>query len=133
MILTISPDKAVQGRAFNRFRHDPDDNESERVMKECKSGLQRLRDVAICDAKLTRKVNWAAVYKNVERLGITTLPDESALPQPEYAVLDGASIVVEIATSEGYRAYSYSNPIFRNEPEAKAAAEIMRIVGEVFY
>lgn len=133
VILTMAAGQPAQGRALNRFRHDPDDGEYMReLLSECASAPQYRQDMVTCDAKLARPVDWPALYKQVERLGITALPDESSLPPTEYQVHDGAAIVVEIAAPGGYRAYSYSNPMFRSEPEAEAALEIMRTVNNVF-
>ena len=133
VILTIVPGKPVQGRALNRFHYDPDDSEYMRgLLSECASKPQYRLDIATCDAKLTRPVDWRALYEQLEHLGIAVLPDESSLPPTKHRIHDGASVVVEIATSRGYRVYEYSNPMFRSEPEAKAALEIMRAVNNVF-
>jgi hypothetical protein len=133
VILKVIPGQPVKGRALNRFRYDPDDSEYMReLLSECANAPQYWQDMVTCDAKLANPVDWQALYERVELLGIASLPDESSLPPTEHRVHDGAAVVVEIATPSGYRAYEYSNPMFRSEPEAKAALEIMRAVNDVF-
>ncbi|KRA40061.1 hypothetical protein [Pseudoxanthomonas sp. Root630] len=133
IVLKVSSGQPVEGRALNRFRYDAEDADFMRtLLNECHADPWRLHDRGICDARLARPADWAAVLRELERLGIATLPDESVLPAANHRVKDGASLVVEVATSEGYRAYAYSNPAFRNEPEARAAADIMRTANEVF-
>ena len=133
IVLTMAPGHSVRGRALYRFRYDENDAESMRALSDgCASDPRRQHDVAICDARLARSTDWAAIWAALEQLGIATLPDESVLPPTRHRVKDGASIVIEIATSEGYRAYAYSNPALRSEPEARAAVDIMRTVNDVF-
>lgn len=133
VIISVVPGQPVEGRALNRFSYDPDDSEDMReLLSECTSAPQYREDMVICDAKLARPVDWEALYKRIDRLGITVLPDESSLPPTKHRVHDGAAILVEIAAPHGYRAYSYSNPMFRSEPEAQAALGIMCAVNNVF-
>lgn len=132
--ITVRPAQPVEGRALNRFQYDPDDAEYMReLLDECASDPRHQQDIVICDAKLPRPVDWQSLYRKIERLGIATLPDESLLPPTNHRIHDGAAVLVEIATADGYRAYDYSNPMFRSEPEAQAALEIMRTVNGIFY
>ncbi|MCR6624976.1 MAG: hypothetical protein NVV67_01550 [Pseudoxanthomonas sp.] len=132
--ITVRPAQPVEGRALNRFRYDPDDVEYMReLLDECASDPRYQQDIVICDAKLPRPVDWQSLYRKIEQLGIATLPDESLLPPANHRIHDGAAVLVEIATADGYRAYDYSNPMFRSEPEAQAALEIMRTVNGIFY
>jgi hypothetical protein len=71
------------------------------------------------------KTGWDELWKQVESLGILTLPDSSTLPD-EALVLDGESYVFEISDGETYRTYRYGNPQFQKWPEAKQIIEIVK-------
>lgn len=86
----------------------------------------------VCTANFGDEPDWHALHDALIRMGITLLPDESELPKPEFEVTDGMAVVVEVRNGEAYRAYGYSNPGFRSEPEAEAATRIIESVSEVF-
>ncbi|HSE59998.1 MAG TPA: hypothetical protein VLA99_14960 [Nitrospiraceae bacterium] len=101
------------------------------VMRSC-TDLRRGKESDVCTATFKHVPDWQSLRDKLVALGITTLPNESVLPEPELLVLDGVAMVVELRDRTSYRAYQYSNRLSRSEPEAVAAAEIIRIVGEVF-
>lgn len=85
-----------------------------------------------CFAEFERRPNWKRLHAKLERLGLYRLPDESELPPLGFNVNDGIAMVVELRDGASYRAYAYSNPIFRSEPEAQSAYEIMKAVVSVY-
>jgi hypothetical protein len=74
------------------------------------------------------KSDWASVWRELDQLGLLTLPDSSSLPNPEVLVNDGESYVVEINTGNTYRTYQYGNPQFQRWPEAKKIIRIIEIL-----
>lgn len=117
--------------AGNHERNESvDQSLSYEVMRTCEN-LRRSEGLAVCTATFAEAPNWKATYKKLQRLGIETLPDESELPEPDVPVFDGSSVVVEVRHGAQYRHYDYSNPAFRQEPEAQAAAKIMATVGRL--
>lgn len=74
------------------------------------------------------KSGWPALWRELDQLGLLTLPDSSALPPPEELVADGESYVVEINTGNTYRTYQYGNPQFQRWPEAKKIVRIIDIL-----
>ncbi|WP_376692950.1 hypothetical protein [Wenzhouxiangella sp. EGI_FJ10409] len=85
-------------------------------------------DSEVCTASFDDEPGWDQIYHKLVDLGIRTLPDESELPDPKVRVHDGVAMVVELRTGSRYRAYQYANPGFRDQPEAQAAARIMRVI-----
>ena len=113
----------MKAREAAAFRRD--------VMRRC-NRLRKGKETDVCTATFKHAPDWSALYKELVKLGITTLPDESELPKSDRLVFDGVAIVVEVRQGSVYRAYEYSNPVFRSEPEAKAAAQIISTVSDVF-
>ena len=99
------------------------------ILRNC-TNLHEGTEKDVCTAKFKSTPDWTALYKELNHLGITILPDESELPKPDSVVFDGVSMVVEVRNGLNYRAYEYSNPAFRSEPEAKIAAQIMKLVAD---
>jgi len=108
-------------RSAKRFRDG--------IMRSC-TRLRKGTKVDVCTATFKKTPNWNALYEQLNRLGITTLPDESELPRPDVVVFDGISMVVEVREGSSYRAYQYSNPHFRREPESNAAQQIIRAIAD---
>lgn len=135
--LRVNADGGVSGEILVHFPSDltyMEDHAAEfrrDVMRNC-TNLRTGKESDVCTATLKNTPSWDALYKNLFRLGITTLPDQSELPQPEIDVLDGIAMVVEVREGSSYRAYEYSNPAFRSEPEAEAATMIIHAIADVF-
>jgi hypothetical protein len=56
------------------------------------------------------KFEWKRFSQALFKLSVSTLPDEYSIPNyPEYT--DGNSIMVEVATKNNYRIYSYKEPM----------------------
>jgi hypothetical protein len=124
--LRIGPDGKVRGDAYLYFT-----DEGREPDLDCNK-LHRDNGLLVCNAKLGKSPDWKGLYEELVELGIRTLPDESELPFPEAIVMDGIAVVVEVRDGAAYRAYDYSNPSFRPEPEAQAASRIIRIASGVF-
>ncbi|MBD9470116.1 hypothetical protein [Pseudoxanthomonas sp. PXM01] len=130
LILSTSPGGHVKGSALIHFDDDDDDEYVAALLRQC-DAPRRDMGMVVCDAPLSTPTDWGAIHARLRQLGIETLPDESAMPT-ESLVTDGTSMVVEVANAEGYRAYAWSNPDQRSEPQAQVAAEIMQVVENVF-
>jgi hypothetical protein len=129
LILSTSPGQPAKGRALIYFNDDDSDYVTA-LLRQCEAP-RRGMGLVVCDAPLPRPADWDAIHTRLRQLGAETLPDESAMPT-ESLVLDGTSMVVEVANSDHYRAYAWSNPDQRSEPQAQVAAEIMQVVENVF-
>ena len=144
----ISPDHMLRlhrdasGKVFGElwiyFPNDltsiEDLHERHRIRRKWTQGCAAVRkgeETDVCLAVFRKPPNWALIYTQLASLGVATLPDESSLAKPKTQVFDGVAMVVELQNDKGYRSYEYSNPIFREEPEAKAAAAIIEAVGDV--
>jgi hypothetical protein len=134
--LVIDRDGEVEG---NVFRHFPSDTsymqeyEAEfhrELMTGC-TDLRRGKESAVCTATFRDQPDWLALYGNLVDLDILTLPDESELPKPQHRVKDGIAMVVEIRSGSDYRAYGYSNPSVRTEPQAQSASHIIRMINSL--
>lgn len=101
------------------------------VLSTCKN-IRKGTEHDVCTSTFAQQPDWLRAYRKLLMLGIDKLPDESRLPTPDFVVTDGVAMVVEIRDGASYRAYEYSNPAFRKEPEAKAAVKIMHEVSDVF-
>lgn len=73
------------------------------------------------------KTSWDALWKQIETLGVLSLPDSSTLPN-EVLAFDGISYVVEFNDGETYRTYQYGNPQAQTWPEAKTIIAIANTV-----
>ena len=135
--LGINADGVVSGDVLIHFPSDLTSMGSQDASEFLKSIMRNCRDSRkgeqseVCTATYRHEPDWEALYEDLLGLGIATLPDESELPKPEFMVMDGISMVVEVRNGPKYRAYQYSNPAFRDEPEARAATKIMRTIGAV--
>lgn len=129
LILSTSPGGSVKGNALIHFEDDDGDYVAA-LLRQC-AAPRRGMGLVVCDAPLSQPGDWDVIHARLQQLGIETLPDESAMPT-ESLVADGTSMVVEVANAEGYRAYAWSNPDQRSEPQARVAAEIMHVVDSVF-
>jgi hypothetical protein len=88
--------------------------------------VRRAQKMAVCRVRFTREPDWAGVLARAEAAHLWSLPDESTLPA-RGITLDGWSVAVELRDSAAYRAYRYSSPQVRTEPEAASALAIARI------
>lgn len=134
--LQIDENDVVNGSLLVHFRVSnmaPEDAEEIRseILKGCRDWKQGV-EKETCFAEFERPPNWKRLHAKLERLGIYRLPDESELPRLDFTINDGIAMVVELRDGDAYRAYAYSNPIFRSEPEAKAAYEIMKALSSVY-
>lgn len=84
-----------------------------------------------CFKKLSRAPDWRKVHRDLVEKGVETLPDQDELPPDGVDILDGVAMVVEVRKGAQYRAYEYSNPRLHAQPEAQAAAEILRLASTV--
>ena len=95
--------------------------------------LRRTPNYEMCEATLPRGQTWARILKQLDSLGVATLPDESQLTPRAGIGLDGFTLVVEIRDRERYRAYSYWSPApDATQHEVRIAAaivEVMRMTG----
>jgi len=136
LILKVDKKGKVTGRKILIYNRDPENWEGdEEALNEFLEGIYIRCDVIgihnhieSCGLKKNQIYDWSKIYNKMEKLDIWTLPDESALPQPEILILDGFSLVVELREGYSYRAYRYGNPGFRKEDEAVKASEIMSFV-----
>lgn len=133
VILKIHADGTRTGRALSyvRIPEDDDDTTFQRWRKECVSTSTR-KGIVICDPRAAHQMDWSIVVEEAHRLGVASLRDESQLPGTRSRIKDGMSMVVEVREADAYRAYAYANPHLRSEPQAQAAADIMRLVGRAF-
>ena len=99
------------------------------------AGLEGYQSFQIRELK--PQTDWASLWKKVEGLGISTLPDSWTLPYERYArdgvevdIKDGIAYVVEINDGKHYRTYMYCNPQYLKSPEAKKIIEIIKALGE---
>ena len=135
--LRISSSGTVHGEVLVHYSNDLSDmtqSDASEFHQDVRSSCTNFREGSeanVCTALYRREPNWRSIYKKLVALGIFDLPDESTLPKPEYEINDGAAIVVEVRHGSNYRAYEYSNPVFRNQPEAVAASKIMEVVANV--
>jgi hypothetical protein len=81
--------------------------------------------------QLTPRSDWQAHWRQMEALGILTLPDASALPNEEL-FLDGLAIVVEFSDGRVYRTYHYGNPDHQQWPEARKIIQIVNLLYDQF-
>lgn len=124
----------INGEVLFHFPSDlaymeDDADEFRREMSQKCTNFRGGGDTEVCTATFNRERNWDRLFHKLMDLGISTLPDESELPEPDIRVHDGIAMVVEFRVGSRYRAYQYGNPAFRNEPEAQAADTIMCIIG----
>jgi len=133
LILKIRADGTRSGRAlsYERVSGGGGNPIIPQQQDECVSTSVR-QGIVICDPRAVRQVDWDAVIDATRRLGVASLPDESQLPATRSRIKDGVSMLVEVKEAGQYRAYAYSNPNRRGEPQAQAAAEIIRVVHRVF-
>ncbi len=76
------------------------------------------------------RVDWAAVLRNLDSLGITRLPQQRA----DLLGLDGVTLVVEYRDAAGYRAYYYWTPrVDAEDANERAAARIMESIKALFH
>lgn len=100
------------------------------VSRSCKN--QKIGEgVKTCTGVFKKQPDWKALYTKLVKIGVVTLPDESSLPKLSMHVSDGTSIVVELRDGNNYRSYEYSNPVFRDEKEARSAERIMEEIGRL--
>ena len=129
----------VSGQVFVKFPSDlgyMSSNDAadlrREIMRNCRD-LRKGKKSDVCTATFAHEPNWQSLYKKLVALGLTTLPDESTLPEPEFEGNDGIAMVVEIRNGAAYRAYEYSNPILRDGPEAAAAVKIISTVNNAIH
>ncbi|HEV7991058.1 MAG TPA: hypothetical protein VGP25_04490 [Gemmatimonadaceae bacterium] len=67
-------------------------------------------ETAACRTRYLKTPDWRAIMREAERSGLWTIPDPSTLPDDGLMTLDGWTIVVELRTSDAYRAYRYNSP-----------------------
>ena len=79
------------------------------------------------------KNGWPTFSQTLFKLNITTLPDDSTIPEFDKGPADGNFVIVEVSTKKLYRLYSYINPnYFKDIPEAKSIEAIMSFIDEEF-
>lgn len=134
VVLKQQPDGNRTGSALSYLTAPQKDEDAtfHRQWRTACASTSGRNDIVICEPRSAREIDWSAIAGAMDRLGIRSLPDESQLPKREDRIKDGTSILVEIKEAGAYRAYQYSNPGRRSEPEARAAAEIMQMVDSVF-
>ena len=135
--LRVGADGEVTGDVINSFRISdlPAEDAQELragILKGCADWKQGT-ETETCISRFRWRQNWSCIYRRLIDLGIDQLPDESRLPEPEFDVNDGVAMVVEIRDGGRYRAYQYSNPGFRTEPEAVSALKIMQEVANTMH
>jgi hypothetical protein len=76
-----------------------------------------------CVANFVSAPPWAKIWREIDTLGVFTLPDASTL-KGEVGVFDGWGMVVETWDGAAYRIWSYANPWAQPWPEATRAVKI---------
>lgn len=79
----------------------------------------------------TPKSGWEKCWQRLEKTGILTLPDASAIGC-DTSVMDGMSYVVEFNRVGIYRTYLYDNPSYAKCHEAKQMIKIANIISKEF-
>lgn len=135
--LQVKPSGDVLGELLVHYRNDLSDMDSKDAKEFRRGILDGCKDFRegkvedVCTATFDHGPNWRSIYRELLKNGLLELPDESTLPEPAIEVSDGFAIVVELRDGPRYRAYEYSNPMFRSEPQAVSASKVMRIVGGI--
>ena len=89
-------------------------------------GAIRVREeMAACRLRYVSVPDWRAILRQSEGAGLWTIPDPSTLPNDGIMTLDGWTVVVELRTSDSYRAYRYNSP--EAHPQWPSAAQAIRI------
>lgn len=72
---------------------------------------------------------WGRVWRELDALGIRTIPDQGSTPDDDARVYDVAGYLFEIASGGRYRVYYYYAPEYRpNKAFAPRVAQIVRII-----
>jgi hypothetical protein len=78
---------------------------------------------------LIPKTNWESILAKMEHLKLFTLPEMTSIPNLEDGFVDGESYIVEIATLDKYRTYSYHVPEhFAKHWQARNMTEILDLI-----
>ena len=123
IVVWFEPSEYPQDAAYNRQL-------TQQLEHACGRHIETRR-VTACTARPTSRRSWSALYGWMTAQGLWELPDESKLPQQQFVVSDGVAMLVELRDGPHYRAYEYSNPMFREEPESHGAAKILRAVQDI--
>ena len=125
----------VDGELLLHTAHDPDEEMDAAWFRSITDGqctqYRRAEAAQTCVARFRHEPDWGQVLSKLDTAHVRDLPDESTLPLPKSRIHDGMCLVVEVREGARYRAYEYCNPGFRDEPEARDAAAIVSITGEV--
>ncbi|MEO6526722.1 MAG: hypothetical protein ABIP93_08880 [Gemmatimonadaceae bacterium] len=82
-------------------------------------------DMSACRLRYVSAPDWRSILRDAESAGLWTIPDPSTLPSDGIITIDGWTIVVELRTSESYRAYRYNSP--ETHPKWPSAAQAIKI------
>ena len=75
---------------------------------------------------------WEIFLTKIDALGIYDLPGEPDVVANRDAIKDGIAAVVEIKTSDSYRAYLYMGLQYYKEQEVKKIEEIIDLLSSEF-
>lgn len=141
--LRIRPDGTTIGHAYQHQLAESPDDEAEGVAsgpdevdfdawlrRYCVESARDL-EIEVCRVRFRTEPDWPLVLASLQALDLTSLPDEGDLAAPDNSVKDGVSMLVEVREGSQYRSYAYSNPAFRDDPEGKKAAEILKFVANL--
>ena len=134
MVRILASSDGVSGQIYVHYPADlsyVDEAEASEFRDEAFGSCTRILESAthvVCVAQLKPSPRWDTLLRNLVRLGLFTLPDQSRLPPPKWQVLDGVAMLVELRSKSHYRAYEYSNPSFNEESAARNAEKIMRTI-----
>lgn len=86
-----------------------------------------------CQATLAPGETWERLLRDLDSLGVRTLPDETWLEPPREMGLDGWHLVVEERTADAYRTYSYWAPdTLSAQPEVRTAWRFIQRIAQAF-
>ena len=137
--IRVAADGRVSGEIYLHYPSDisyMDDADAKDFREEfvalCDAVVESESHV-VCSSKSSATLRWSTLLDRLIGRKLFSLPDQSKLPAPKWQVHDGAAMVVELLSVDGYRSYEYTNPLFNQAPEARDAQEMMRDVGEFIH
>jgi hypothetical protein len=133
-------DDGLTGQYLLWWPLDPDRTDTEwpaQVEVEVRDWYRCARVMApdtlpVCEVPVAVATDWQRLLRELETLGVETLPDESQLAPPDHRwILDGETLVVEVRRGDRYRTYHYHSPGARAWPQAVQASGILRVMHEL--
>lgn len=136
--ITINGYGEISADTYSMYSAAPDDLSQGdwheylgQVRMHC-AALHRFADREACIQQPHARVDWQAIYKELEQDDIWGLPDSIALANYDVNVKDGMEMLVELRDGDSYRAYAYENPGYSKTNEGIKAAAILKIFARVY-